>query len=407
MAKTTTFSGVGPRREQWITYRDAETYEHVVLSGPLFPLNSLMLHGIIYARHAKDLGTDPQGDFKNEVRDYFRKRNPVAGDVCDAVAAFEPPTGTIWRKRQNGRVTMPTCWSIPTGSAAIPHSWRCTAGHRGARIRRSLCCVTHLTSRRRSASTSRRRSSCPRARRASTRCIVRGKKTQCRRVCVSMRAKPHAFSLQPFEVLVLEGTGNQVEDRDLAANSSFLLLAIATTIVLFPRTQAESAAALAFEISGRQFLLDGKPFQIISGEMHYARIPREYWHARLKMARAMGLNTISTYVFWNLHEPKPGVYDFAGQLDVAAFVRAAQEEGLYVILRPGPYVCAEWDLGGLAGVAAGRSSDCAAQRRSEIHAARRRMAEAPWSGAGSVADHARRSHHRGASGKRVWVLRQR
>ena len=100
-------------------------------------------------------------------------------------------------------------------------------------------------------------------------------------------------------------------------------------------------------ISGDKFLLDGKPFQIISGEMHYPRIPREYWHARLKMARAMGLNTISTYVFWNLHEPKPGVYDFSGQLDVAEFIREAQEEGLHVILRPGPYVCAEWDLGGL------------------------------------------------------------
>jgi beta-galactosidase len=101
------------------------------------------------------------------------------------------------------------------------------------------------------------------------------------------------------------------------------------------------------QVSGNQFGIDGKPYQIISGEMHYARIPREYWHDRLKMARAMGLNTISTYVFWNLHEPKPGVFDFAGQLDVAAFIRAAQEEGLYVILRPGPYVCAEWDLGGL------------------------------------------------------------
>jgi beta-galactosidase len=61
----------------------------------------------------------------------------------------------------------------------------------------------------------------------------------------------------------------------------------------------------------------------------------------------MGLNTVSTYVFWNLHEPKPGVYDFRGNLDAAAFIRTAQEEGLYVILRPGPYVCAEWDLGGL------------------------------------------------------------
>ena len=81
--------------------------------------------------------------------------------------------------------------------------------------------------------------------------------------------------------------------------------------------------------------------------MHYARIPREYWRDRLKKARAMGLNTISTYVFWNVHEPKPGVYDFSGMLDAAAFIRMAQEEGLYVILRPGPYACAEWDLGGL------------------------------------------------------------
>lgn len=100
-------------------------------------------------------------------------------------------------------------------------------------------------------------------------------------------------------------------------------------------------------IEGDHFALDGKPFQIISGELHYERIPREYWRDRLKKARAMGLNTISTYVFWNAHEPKPGVYDFGGMLDVAAFVRMAQKEGLYVILRPGPYACAEWDLGGL------------------------------------------------------------
>ena len=101
-----------------------------------------------------------------------------------------------------------------------------------------------------------------------------------------------------------------------------------------------------FGIQGDHFVLDGKPFQIISGEMHYARVPREYWRDRLKKARAMGLNTVSTYVFWNAHEPRPGVYDFSGGLDVAAFVRMAQEEGLYVILRPGPYSCAEWDLGG-------------------------------------------------------------
>jgi len=93
-------------------------------------------------------------------------------------------------------------------------------------------------------------------------------------------------------------------------------------------------------------LLDGRPMQIISGEMHYARIPRAYWRGRLRKAREMGLNTISSYVFWNLHEPTPGTFDFTGQNDVAEFVREAQQEGLWVILRPGPYVCAEWDLGG-------------------------------------------------------------
>ena len=110
---------------------------------------------------------------------------------------------------------------------------------------------------------------------------------------------------------------------------------------------APARAQQRFAVDGDHFALDGNRFQIISGEMHYPRIPREYWRARMKMARAMGLNTISTYVFWDLHEPRPGVYDFAGQLDVAAFIRTAQEEGLHVILRPGPYVCAEWDLGGL------------------------------------------------------------
>jgi beta-galactosidase len=101
-----------------------------------------------------------------------------------------------------------------------------------------------------------------------------------------------------------------------------------------------------FRVSDGQFQLDGKPFEVISGEMHYPRIPREYWRARLKMARAMGLNAITTYVFWNEHEPTPGVYDFTGNNDIAEFIREAQQEGLYVILRPGPYVCAEWEFGG-------------------------------------------------------------
>ena len=97
---------------------------------------------------------------------------------------------------------------------------------------------------------------------------------------------------------------------------------------------------------GDHFELDGKRFQIISGAIHYARVPRAYWRDRFRKARAMGLNTVETYVFWNLHEPSPGQYDFSGQNDIAEFIREAQAEGLYVILRPGPYVCAEWDFGG-------------------------------------------------------------
>lgn len=112
------------------------------------------------------------------------------------------------------------------------------------------------------------------------------------------------------------------------------------------RAQATEQPNAPLTAKDGKLLLHGKPYQILSGEIHYARIPREYWRARLKLVKAMGLNTISTYVFWNLHEPKPGVYDFSGNLDVAEFIRIAQQEGLNVILRPGPYVCAEWDLGG-------------------------------------------------------------
>jgi beta-galactosidase len=100
-----------------------------------------------------------------------------------------------------------------------------------------------------------------------------------------------------------------------------------------------------FALGAGQFLLDGQPFQMISGELHYPRIPREAWRSRLKMAKAMGLNTVGTYVFWNVHEPQPGQYDFKGNNDVA-FVKMAQEEGLWVVLRPSPYVCAEWEFGG-------------------------------------------------------------
>ena len=131
-------------------------------------------------------------------------------------------------------------------------------------------------------------------------------------------------------------------------NFGFILMVVSAFLAV-PLAWGQSSSkeeGHSFGIQGDHFVLDSKPFQIISGEMHYARIPREYRRDRLKKARAMGLNTVSTYVFWNAHEPKPGVYDFSGSLDVAEFIRMAQEEGLYVILRPGPYSCAEWDLGG-------------------------------------------------------------
>ncbi|SDD70261.1 beta-galactosidase [Mucilaginibacter pineti] len=103
-----------------------------------------------------------------------------------------------------------------------------------------------------------------------------------------------------------------------------------------------------FTLKPEGFMLDGKPFQIISGEMHPARIPHEYWRHRIKMAKAMGCNTIAAYVFWNYQETSPGVFDYStGNHNVAEFIKICKEEGMWVMLRPGPYVCAEWDFGGL------------------------------------------------------------
>jgi len=111
--------------------------------------------------------------------------------------------------------------------------------------------------------------------------------------------------------------------------------------------QPAPQAAHRFEIGDSAFLLDGKPFQIRCGEMHAARVPREYWDHRLAMLRAMGLNTVCAYLFWNMIEPRPGEFDWSGQADIAEFCRLAQKHGLWVILRPGPYACAEWEMGGL------------------------------------------------------------
>ncbi|MBQ4354981.1 MAG: beta-galactosidase [Clostridia bacterium] len=95
------------------------------------------------------------------------------------------------------------------------------------------------------------------------------------------------------------------------------------------------------------FLLDGKPYTIISGAMHYFRIPREYWTDRLLKLKECGFNTVETYTCWNLHEENEGQFCFDGMLDIAEYVRTAQALGLNVILRPGPYICSEWEFGGL------------------------------------------------------------
>ncbi len=122
-----------------------------------------------------------------------------------------------------------------------------------------------------------------------------------------------------------------------------LIFMLALTI---PGIISAQKASHTFKLGETDFLLDGKPLVMIAGEMHYPRIPKEAWRQRMKMAKAMGINCIGTYVFWNLHEPEKGIYDFKGNNDIASFVKIAQEEGLWVILRPSPYVCAEWEFGG-------------------------------------------------------------
>ena len=121
-----------------------------------------------------------------------------------------------------------------------------------------------------------------------------------------------------------------------------LLFSLFFSFTLFAQTKH------SFQLTPGHFLLDGKPLQIISGEMHPARIPKEYWRHRIRMTKAMGCNTIAAYVFWNYHETKEGRFDFTtGNHNIAEFIRICKEEGMWVLLRPGPYVCAEWDFGGL------------------------------------------------------------
>lgn len=126
-----------------------------------------------------------------------------------------------------------------------------------------------------------------------------------------------------------------------------ILLAFCLVGSIFISAQQKPITYESFKIEGGEFKLNGKAVKLHSGEIHYARIPHAYWRHRLKMVKVMGLNAIATYVFWNYHETAPGKWDFqTGNRNLPEFLKIAKEEGLMVILRPGPYVCAEWEFGG-------------------------------------------------------------
>ena len=140
-------------------------------------------------------------------------------------------------------------------------------------------------------------------------------------------------------------------------NKLFTMLGLAAALVCIPATSMASAPADKptavkkqvgdFTIGKGTFLLNGEPFIVKAAEVHYPRIPRPYWEHRIQMCKALGMNAVCIYIFWNIHEQREGEFDFTGNNDVAEFCRLAQKNGMYVIVRPGPYVCAEWEMGGL------------------------------------------------------------
>ena len=124
------------------------------------------------------------------------------------------------------------------------------------------------------------------------------------------------------------------------------LLSLMAALLVATPSFAQKAKG-TFEAGNGTFLLNGKPFVVKAAEIHYPRIPKPYWEHRIKMCKALGMNTVCIYIFWNIHEQREGEFDFTGNCDVAEFCRLAQKNGMYVIVRPGPYVCAEWEMGGL------------------------------------------------------------
>lgn len=133
--------------------------------------------------------------------------------------------------------------------------------------------------------------------------------------------------------------------------TGMLLIVVIDGSLLAGKENAKSGlqqSKQTFALDSTNFLLNGSPFQIISGEMHYARIPQKYWRHRVRMAKAMGCNTIATYVFWSHHETREGDFDFtSGNRNLREFIEIVRDEGMWLLFRPGPYSCGEWDLGGI------------------------------------------------------------
>ena len=126
-----------------------------------------------------------------------------------------------------------------------------------------------------------------------------------------------------------------------------ILFVLTALLLTAPAMMVAANKPGTFTTGEKTFLLNGEPFIVKAAEVHYPRIPRPYWEHRIQMCKALGMNTLCLYVFWNIHEQREGEFDFTGNNDVAAFCRLAQKNGMYVIVRPGPYVCAEWEMGGL------------------------------------------------------------
>ena len=124
-------------------------------------------------------------------------------------------------------------------------------------------------------------------------------------------------------------------------------LALAALLMAAPASMQAATKPGTFTTGDKTFLLNGQPFVVKAAEVHYPRVPRPYWEHRIQMCKALGMNAVCIYIFWNIHEQKEGQFDFTGNNDVAEFCRLAQKNGMYVIVRPGPYVCAEWEMGGL------------------------------------------------------------